>query len=352
VREGKSLTTAAGHVRGVPIPGAEVELGLLGATPEARALGVEQSNTSLVFGDRVIMKILRKLEGGESPELEIGRFLATKTDFRSTPALLGSLELDGPAAASLALLHAFVPNAQDGWKWTLEQLERGVPAELLAEIRALGEVIARLHAALASDPNDPAFSPEPLLLEDLQRWSSSIIGELGVTLSMAEKQFPELAEQRQRLLEKAQRIAHLHPSGLKLRQHGDLHLGQVLRTAAGWQVIDFEGEPVRSATTRREKHTPLKDVAGMLRSFSYACAVAGLKSKAKRDAVRSMRHALLEGYTSVGAAMRLLPQGTTWHALLEALELDKVLYEVRYELQMRPDWVHIPVESLLPQEDT
>ena len=354
VRQGQNVPTSAGAVRGSVVPGAEPTLKALGPEPSARTLGVEQSNTSLVFGDRVIFKIIRKLEGGVSPELEVGRFLATRTSFRDTPALLGALELEGPAASTLGLLHAFVANAIDGWRHALGRLEIGrVDGAFAEELSALGATIGRLHAALASDREDPAFSPEPLLLEDLQRWSSSIIGELGVTLSLAEPRFPELAEQRERLLQKAQRIARLTPSGVRIRQHGDLHLGQVLRSDGGWKVIDFEGEPVRATSARREKYTPLKDVAGMLRSFAYAAASAGLEGKPRRDAVRAMRRSFLDGYQSVPEAAALLPESDeTTRVLLEGLELDKVLYEVRYELQMRPDWVHIPVESLLPQEDT
>jgi trehalose synthase-fused probable maltokinase len=349
----RELTTASGKLRGERI-GDPARWPALPASPGVRPLGVEQSNSSLVIEERLILKVIRKLDLGESLELEMGRFLS-RTRFRATPALLGAVTLEGAVAATAGILHAFLPQAEDGWKHTLAALSGGgeVPPSLLAELRALGRTIGELHGALASDPEDPAFAPEALTQADLQRWSSSIIGELGVTLAMAEKRFPELEQAREPVFERARALARVEPSGMKIRQHGDLHLGQVLWTGQGWSVIDFEGEPTRPVAARREKQAPLRDVAGMLRSFHYAAATAGLEGKPRRRALRQLRTAFLEGYGEVAEAQALVPQSPeTFRAVLDALELEKVLYEVRYELQLRPDWARIPVEALLPEEGT
>src|SRR5579862_5766485 len=139
--------------------------------------------------------------------------------------------------------------------------------EFYGEVRALGKLVGDLHQALASEQTDPAFVPEPILTEDLHRWSSSIIGELGVTLAQASKVFPDVTDLREPLMQRAQRLGELTSAGKRIRIHGDLHLGQALQSHRGWLIYDFEGEPARSIDQRREKHSPLRDVAGMLRSF-------------------------------------------------------------------------------------
>ncbi len=351
IREARTRTlgTGTGIVRGTPIGrGAEV-LAALPPEPRVRHLGVEQSNTSLVLDERVILKVIRKLETGVNPELEMGRFLATRTDFRATPALLGAIELEGPASAALGLVHAFVPNQGDGWKVVTDVFRsgRGHEAAFLATVEHLGRRIGELHGALGSAREDPDFAPDPILQEDLQRWSASIVGEMGVTLAKAAPRFPELAGRRDSLTEEAKALAAISPSGKKIRQHGDLHLGQVLRTADDWMVIDFEGEPARVFNSRREKHTPLRDVAGMLRSFSYAAAASGLTGEARSDARGRSRAAFLKGYRSAVPAELLPASEEDVRLMLDILELEKTFYELRYELQFRPDWAHIPVEALL-----
>ncbi len=316
-------------------------------TPDVRRLAVEQSNTSLVFDERLILKLIRKLEAGTHPEAELGTFLAERTPFRATPELVGVLDLEGSVSGTIALLHRFVPNQGDGWAFvtqTFKTQPSHAPA-FLAEVKALGKVVGELHVALASDLNDPAFAPEPVLLEDLQRWSSSITGELGVTLNAAAA-VPELAARREELVARAHRLATAEPSGEKTRVHGDLHLGQVLRTEAGWLVFDFEGEPARSYAQRREKHSPLKDVAGMLRSFAYAAASAA-REGGKSVPVAPVREAFLEGYLAAARSASFLPRGELFKTLLDALEFEKLLYELRYELQNRPEWVQIPANALL-----
>lgn len=347
-RDARQVPVGAGVVRSETIGhGAEV-LAALPREPSVRALGVEQSNTSVVIGDKVLLKVLRKLEVGLSPEVEMGRFLATH-GFRSTPQLLAALTLEGPSASELALLYDFVANEGDGWAYLTAVLRDSPepPSEVLARLEQLGHRVGELHRVLASDETDPAFAPEPIHQEDLQRWSSSIVGELGVTLAKAASRFPELAERQDALTERAKSLASLTPSGQKIRQHGDLHLGQALWTGEDWMVIDFEGEPARPYAARREKHSPLRDVAGMLRSFSYATSVAGLDPPARRRALSATKGAFLRGWRDAIRSTGLLPTSeAVARAMLDVLELEKTLYELRYELQMRPDWAHIPAEAL------
>ena len=323
-------------------------LDLLPPEPAVRALGVEQSNTSLVLGERVLLKIFRKLEAGLNPELEMGRFLAMH-DFRPTPKLLAALTLEGASASVVALAYDFVRNDGDGWEWVTAALRTSPrPGRALLEsLEQLGTTVGAMHRTLASDASDPEFAPEPVKVEDLHRWSSSIVGELGVSLAKAAERFPALLDRQEALTERAKVLASVPPSGQKIRQHGDLHLGQALRVGQEWMIIDWEGEPARPLQARREKHTPLRDVAGMLRSFAYAAAAAGVPLTERKAAVEAMRAAFLRGWQRAVAGTELAPASPTDRdTMLGVLELEKTLYELRYELLMRPDWAHIPAEAL------
>lgn len=254
------------------------------------------------------------------------------------------------------MAHRFVPDATDGWKYTLDRLrqERALGDRFLGEMRDLGTRLGELHNAFASAAaDDPAFAPEPLLQEDLQRWSASIVGELGVTLADAGRLNADLENRRETLIEYAKRLAHVAPSGQKIRIHGDLHLGQVLRANDQWLIFDFEGEPARSFTARREKYSALRDVAGMIRSFDYAEATVALEGGEPRGRVGPSRAAFLEGYRKATRGAAFLPaDDATFDVMLRAFELEKLLYEVRYELQNRPDWVRIPIQALLRMEES
>ncbi|MDC0706893.1 phosphotransferase [Stigmatella sp. ncwal1] len=353
IREQRSMPSSSGRVQGEWLSTQDGLIALPDPLP-VRRLMVEQSNTSVVFGEKVILKIIRRLEAGVNPEHEMGRFLATRTSFRSTPMLLGALTLEGNAGATLALVHRFVPNAVDGWKYTLEQFRRAgeLTGPFLEEMRELGRRIGQLHHALASVSDDPAFAPEPLLQEDLQRWSASILGEMGKTLADASRVHVDIDNQRERLMDHARRLAHVTPSGQKIRIHGDLHLGQVLRSEGQWLIFDFEGEPARNFTQRREKYSPMRDVAGMLRSFDYAEATVMLEGNSPGPRLAPCREAFLEGYREVTRGAAFLPADeASFGTMLRAFELEKLLYEVRYELQNRPDWVRIPVQALLRMEE-
>jgi maltokinase len=332
------IATAAGALQGERFDGDGSPMERLSRVPTVRRLGVEQSNTSLVFDDRVILKLIRKLENGVNPELEMGAFLA-RAGFRGTPQLLGAISVTGAVDATVAVAHAFVQVETDGWSYVLDALGRGEPP--LSEVRELGTRIGELHSALASDAADAELAPEPILREDLRRWAEKLLGELERTVRAARSAVPELASRRQALAARIHRLGGVRPGGVRIRQHGDLHLGQVLRSHGEWLVFDFEGEPARPLAERRQKHSPLKDVAGMLRSFAYAAATAG-----RREIAGLLRESFLQGWRS--RASRLLPPDAEGaRVLLESLELEKLLYELRYELGHRPDWVKIPASDLL-----
>jgi predicted trehalose synthase len=332
------IATAAGSLQGERFDKPGSPLDQLSRVPAVRRLGAEQSNTSLVFDDCVILKLIRRLESGTNPELEIGAFLA-RCDFRGTPPLLGAISATGAVNATVAVAHAFVRVDSDGWSYVVEALRQGSPP--VEEIGALGERIGELHAALASDSANRDFAPEPIRREDLRRWMASIAAELDRTIDAARSAVPELASRRAALAARIARLGEIEPAGVRIRQHGDLHLGQVLRSEGEWLVFDFEGEPARPLAERRAKHSPLKDVAGMLRSFAYAGATAK-----RPEVVASLRESFLRGFRS-RAGHLLPPDEHCATVLLESLELEKLLYELRYEIGHRPDWVHIPARDLL-----
>jgi len=348
IRQGRTLPSGTGAIRGETFPGSQPSLSRLPALPSVRLLTKEQSNSSLVYEEQAILKVIRKIEAGTNPELEMGRFLASRPSFKSAPALLGALELEGPAGATLAVLHQYVQSENDGWNYVLAAFRESTTPKpaFLREMAQLGRVLAELHLTLASDPSDPAFAPELIQKEELQRWSSSIIGELGVTFAEAEKRIPELGDLREPLVERAKLLAQLAPTGKKIRIHGDLHLGQVLRVRGDWMIFDFEGEPARSFTQRREKYTVLKDVAGMLRSFAYAQAAVELEKAPAGERALPTRKVFLEAYLDRVRGSELLPTGPSLDVVLDAFELERAVYELRYELQSRPDWVPIPVRTL------
>jgi trehalose synthase-fused probable maltokinase len=344
VREGRSVRSASGSLKAFCMEPKSPLISDLPGRPSVRMLSGEQSNTSIVFGERVLLKILRKLEPGASLELEVGRFLCTRTDFRSTPILLGAVELEGTFASTLAVVHQFIPDSEDGWTWCLREMPKpDAQTATLAEVGKLGTLTGQLHVALASDATEPAFSPEPILPEDLQRWSSSIIGELGVTLAHATPLFPDAGDLREPLLGRAHLLAELSHPGQQIRIHGDLHLGQALRGEGAWWIYDFEGEPARPIDQRREKHSPMRDVAGMVRSFDYAAAVAKLDEATHRKLARAYQQAFIQGYREATRGQSFLPEDeAAFMGMLDVFVLEKALYEVRYELQSRPEWAKIP----------
>ncbi|HEY7206466.1 MAG TPA: hypothetical protein VIA61_19330 [Methylomirabilota bacterium] len=326
----------------------------------------EQSNTSVMLGTGLVLKSLRRPQPGLNPDLEITRFLTTRTAFREVPRLAGWVEYtDGTDTFSLAVLQEFVPNRGDGWTHVLATLrQRGAAIEraadpLLDEVRHLGAITGGLHVALASDSSAADFAPEPVTRADVEGWAADIARDLG-------------GDDIQRLLRdgparaaglagpRARALAALEPltATVKIRVHGDYHLGQVLKTGDGFVIIDFEGEPARPLADRRRRQAALRDVAGMLRSLDYAAHAVGLEAPEGEGAVRlaaltawedRARRAFLAGYhTAVSASpVPLVPAEEP--ALLRAcaaFELEKACYELRYELNNRPDWVAIPLAGI------
>ena len=238
--------------------------------------------------------------------------------------------------ATLGILQEFAPGAHDGWQDALDSLAD--PAEFISRLRRLGEVTARMHSVLASDAADPAFAPE-----QPRPWSEA--DAPGVAARGLPSPFARAVQRR------SSACGELHRAGAggkAIRQHGDYHLGQVLWARGDWLVLDFEGEPARPLAERRDKSTPLRDVAGMLRSFAYAAETGrarGATSPANWE--RDARAAFLNGYTDAIDDALLPPEGAPREALLAACELEKALYELRYEQDNRPDWVHVPVTGIL-----
>jgi maltokinase len=348
MRDRREVRTRSGMLRGERFDPAGSPLDRLVGRPTVRRLSAEQSNTSLVFGDAVILKLIRKLVPGRNPELEIGELL-TRRGFRSTPALLGGLTLFSDIEATVGVAHRFVHVDSDGWSYVVDALVRDGRASpvLLGEIRELGARVGELHVALA-DPDDPAFAAEPIRREDLLRWAQSLLAELDETVRVASGAVPALGERAGALRGRIARLAEARPSGVRLRQHGDLHLGQVLRSGGEWLIFDFEGEPARTIAERRQKNAPYKDVAGMLRSFAYAAAAAEKRGAPPGLPREAAREAFLDGYRSRAAP--LLPDDAeTAQVLLDSLELEKLLYELRYEIGHRPDWIGIPARDLLAE---
>ena len=241
-------------------------------------MGVEQSNTSLVFDDRLVLKLYRRLEPGVNPELELLRFL-TEHGFPNIPALEGWAQYLGkPMDATLATLQHFVASEGDGWKLALDSLA-GDPERFLGGVRRLGEVTGAMHTVLASDSIEPAFCPEEPSAEALALLVATVDEEIEeLFLSLPDDPALEpIAGRGEEVREQLRLASHVGATGRVIRHHGDYHLGQVLWADEDWVVIDFEGEPARGLTERRRKRSPLRDVAGMLRSFAYAASASELE---------------------------------------------------------------------------
>ncbi|MDH4082290.1 MAG: hypothetical protein OEV99_05135 [Nitrospira sp.] len=362
---------------------------------EAKVLSAEQSNTSVIFDRRAIVKLIRKLDAGIHPDSEVLEFLTTHTTCRDVPALLGTITYDNEVAdetqpATVAVLQRFVPNVGDGWSYTVSHLgklldeggkagsDRGdtlsdtvaaMSGPLLAQFRRLGEITAGLHVALASRQEPEAFRPEPITLQDVDLWKAGMTKQLTDVCHDLRALQPEqqsavgLMGDDVTGIETAcrDRFGDLRllaqGKAAKIRHHGDYHLGQVLKTTDSFVVIDFEGEPARPLEERRAKVCPLKDVGGMLRSFNYAThAVLKQRPEMSSTAVALMREweaavraSFFDGYSSVARPGEAAFLPATWEEALQIIrvyELDKALYELRYEMRNRPDWLSIPLQGI------
>ncbi len=377
----------------------------------------EQSNTSLIYGNQLILKLFRHLAPGMNPDCEIGQFLTEETSFKNIPPYGGALfyrrnENEPAESMTLGMLQELVPNQGDGWLWTLEELERyyesnanqtvpeeewepsiskdngvsliGKRASRFARDHAgvaidaasiLGKRTAELHLALASSNTRKEFIPESLSAVDLDVLRSRVQEQAERACGLLKKNMSQLSDdaihmaaqilgQRSQILDQLPATRFHTSDGKRIRVHGDYHLGQVLRVQTDFVILDFEGEPARSLEERRSKHSPLKDVAGILRSFHYAAWSALMKHASRRSVDenrlapwarlwnQSMSNEFLAAYVETTAGSGLLPSNAeTTRGLLELYLLEKAFYELIYELNSRPDWVKIPLmglTSLLP----
>jgi len=409
IQNERDLETRHGCIRGLRGKAFQDLLGTIADPLPVRRGSMEQSNTSILYGDRFILKMLRRQEPGLNPDAEIGRYLTEKARFDRVPPFAGSIEYeplaDGEPSA-LAMLQGLIANEGDGWKWTLEELARyfetcaplPFPEDLRADLEApielprrpplqlardhvgtyldsaltLGRQTAELHLALASAMDDPAFDPEPLTAGDLQVLLAGLHQHacrvFDVLKEHVAKLPDEVVEIAAAVLSHRTRILDHFSEALqpkifqigRIRIHGDYHLGQVLRVKTGFVILDFEGEPARPLADRRAKQCPLKDVAGMLRSFSYA-AYSSLINYAARHAgaiaslepwarlwERCVATEFLRAYRETIRGARFLPENADdFRKVLDVFLVDKALYEVLYELNARPSWVRIPLMGIM-----
>lgn len=345
---------ASGSLRGE----SSALLDATGEPGESRVLHAEQSNTSIIYGGRLFLKLFRRLQAGINPDAEISRYLGTRR-FPHTPPFGGALDLCvGEETMPLALLLGCVENEGDAWAWALGELgghfSRGTPVRL-ERIALLGQRTAEMHLALAQGEGID-FASEPLTADDFAALAQSTSTRMGhVFTALRARAGDELSaavlareeEARARIA----KLASAPPAAVKTRHHGDYHLGQVLATRDDWMIIDFEGEPLRSLPERRAKRSPLRDVAGMLRSFHYAAHAARPETVPVEVAEKwseTACGAFLDRYLAVAAGAPFLPAGAADRdALLAAFVLEKVLYEIDYELNNRPAWLPIPLRGFL-----
>ncbi|MCU1452601.1 MAG: hypothetical protein JWN46_747, partial [Acidimicrobiales bacterium] len=318
-----------------------------------RPIGAEQSNSSVVIGDQLVFKVFRRLQSGLNPELEMGSFL-TAAGYPHIAPLAGWYDLEvEDATFTLGVVQDLVADGRDGWEFVLDGL-RTDPGGLLAPLRQLGAIVAGLHDVLGSAEDDPAFGSRPCddtavqaMAAQVAEDAARVLGSLPADTS-ADGAGAPLRDRAGEIADLARALAAGVDGGRLIRHHGDLHLGQTLRTPEGWVLLDFEGEPARSLDQRRARQTPLRDVAGLLRSFAYAAATHDRSGSAAltngwQPAARS---ALLDGYLSAIDPDLLPASAAAVARLLALLELEKVVYELGYELGHRPDWVDIPATGL------
>lgn len=347
------------------------------ATP-SKVASAEQSNTSIVYGDTLIVKLFRKLTPGENPDIEIGSYL-TKRGADFVPALVGSATIDGDRGpTALLMAQSLVPQAVDLWGYLMSRIpELRVSGEpFVDEAKRLGEITRELHEQLAQAGDRHAFEPVKATKEDVVRWCSAIRHEVSDSIALLKRtDFGGPADARDQIVAQGLRDLEHHDAilrdvsaleqtaqqdlGLTIRHHGDYHLGQVLRGPDGdLFIIDFEGEPTRPLAERRRLHSALRDVAGMLRSFAYASAMAALTISSGEGALdwetalyragnweKRLREAFMQGYLSTTSAT-LPADSVTLDRLVRLFEIEKTFYELRYELTHRPDWVWVPLRGV------
>lgn len=330
---------------------------------DTHLMSVEQSNTSILYDHRVMAKVFRRVQTGINPDLEVTEYVTMVAGFAHVPKLYGvfSLELENEEL-TLGVLQQFVGNVGDGWTWLLRELRNLTPdhaSELAEQIGLLGTRTGELHVALGASAENAAFTPEVMTSVQVESLQSGVASELDETISSlrthGNKNEDELAQLDEKLRSRISEATALIGT-LTIRVHGDYHLGQVLRTLEhDFAIIDFEGEPSRSIEQRRQKFSPLRDVAGMLRSLDYAAGAidreindASYRKLVQQWGVEARKRFLAAYQQAIAAGdSRLVPQSShEFDSALHILEIEKSLYEARYELNNRPDWLVIPWNAL------
>jgi maltose alpha-D-glucosyltransferase/alpha-amylase len=351
-----------------------------------KAAGVEQSNTTVIAEQKYVVKLLRRITPGIHPEIEIGRFFVEQAPFANAPRLLGSVSLveDGQCSA-LAVVHEFIDNQGDAWSFISQSLDRLIaeqqllPSETISEtpesaamlgrLRQIGERTADFHRTIASRSDIPDFAPEPIERADMVGWTGALSARAENVFKLLDRSaasFPDAAKPLAKALSdgRARILHHIsdnHDAGIdamKIRHHGDFHLGQVLIANNDSFLLDFEGEPRRTLADRRRKAPAARDVAGFCRSIDYATSAALERAAAAQDEAKAklatrlrlwtqkLIEAYWESYRAALADNRLWPRDDEQsRQLLEFFLLEKAFYEIEYELTNRPDWVGIPLEA-------
>jgi maltose alpha-D-glucosyltransferase/alpha-amylase len=355
----------------------------------------EQSNTTVIVDAAYVVKVYRRISVGVHPEAEIGRFLTDVAGYSNTPALMGSVEINGEeGAAALAVVHQFVENQGDAWSVTNGYLDRYIDGQrvLAADsptddteltayqqwMRTIGRRTAELHRALASRDDVPDFAPEPITSEDIAAWTESVVARARRTFAALSRQRSGLAEQSRAiadalLADPERTIAEIEAllprtlDAVKIRHHGDFHLGQMLIAKDDISIIDFEGEPQRNLDERRQKAPAARDVAGLIRSIDYSTTAALDRFGQLTPEELTRLHPVLDAWRDLSTASffaayretigdsRLLPSDpAAADRLLRFFLMEKALYEIEYELANRPGWLHVPLAGafriLAPQQ--
>ncbi|MFB2602672.1 putative maltokinase, partial [Rhizobium phaseoli] len=355
-----------------------------------RYLSAEQSNSSVVIGDRVVLKLIRRVNPGIHPELEMSAYLTAAGFANISPLLAWVSRVDEQHAPHLLMIaQGYLNNQGDAWAWTQNTLERAIRDQMeptandvephtdaLAELSGfaalLGQRLGEMHLLLAAPTDDEAFRPRPSDASDSQHWATQISAELTRALDVlaqhrdnldsdSQALVDDLQQQRDGLAQHISQLAGQAQGGLLMRVHGDLHLGQVLVVQGDAYLIDFEGEPSRPLQERRAKHSPYKDVSGVLRSFDYAAAMIlrsasavdlsgparQARQRVARQYLHQSRHAFVEAYGLATAAMpHAWQQAQGERAALELFCLEKAAYEITYEAENRPSWLAVPLHGL------
>ena len=390
LRAQANLPSQDGEVRFIPTE--ELAKLEMGNEPAIRRMSAEQSNSSLIIEDMAVLKVIRHIAPGIHPEAEMGRYL-TQIGYANSPAMLGEVTrfaADG-TPHTLMIMQRFLHNQGDAWEYTLDTLERAIhhamvgestssealaadlvkpEEELMRLATTLGKRLGELHHALATPTDQPDFAPHIATEEDVLSWQQGARDQLEAAFEVLRTHSDwndpadaecahRLLEQREALLQKVEELARAGIGTKRIRIHGDFHLGQVLVSQGDVFIVDFEGEPARTLEQRREKNSPMRDVAGLLRSFDYAAAVArnsGLGDLSEEDVVRKReildafvpqsQQTFLAAYREAAYGENIPMKAEADDALRRMFVLEKSAYEICYEAANRPTWLSVPLHGM------